>query len=202
MQIRGAGGSVDADDAATWQGLASELRGAHAPDRLPAYWRLYALARALALRTVRSGFRGLEADDALDVVEQLFARRLDAVVAAENPRAFVRTCVHRGLCSATRSPRRRMSELDEQVLGGLHVGHEDDVIGALHGRLAYSRLGAREREVLSLVAAGYDRGEIGACLGVSRGAVDQIVSRARRKGAIVAERGRAAGHDFFDPRGG
>lgn len=174
----GPGAPGTAPDAA-WAALVAELRAAPVSGRRQAYWRLYALARELALATRRRDFRTLEDDTALDAVAQLFERQLDAVLDARSPRSYVRTCVRFALRSALR--RQRTADAFVTRHGALRVGGEEDAVAALDLRRACATLGARERDVLAWVAAGFDRHEIGAWVGLSRAGVDQLVSRARRK---------------------
>jgi RNA polymerase sigma-70 factor (ECF subfamily) len=164
------------------------------------YQRHHASVRRTCLRQLMNG------PEAEEVVQATFVRALERIDQCTGPRNFgawvhviaQRLCVDAIRARQRVSPEHQPIDADEAITGGSPedalIDHED----AQFLRAALSTLPARQRDVV--VARDVDgRGpaEIAAALGISVGAVDSVLLRARRRLAlayhqIASERGAAA----------
>lgn len=159
--------------------LAADVRASNAGARNEAYWELYAEALDEAEQLRRFRYPSLDPTDAATAVDALFERSLAAVVEAHHVRAFLRTCLRNALATLLVRRRRTLPHPDLEALGVADDG--PDLVEQLERLRAFASLGARERDVLLAVALGDGRARIAERLGVSRAAVDQVVSRARAR---------------------
>src|SRR5690606_26659727 len=111
----------------------------------------------------------------VDLIHDLLATRLDAILGADSPRALFLTALSR---LAIQWMRRRDAEVHESLAVQVDTVDRDPAHG-IDARRALEKLGPREARVLFAVATGEDRDEIARVHGTSRQNVDQIVSRAR-----------------------
>lgn len=165
-----------------WIEVVELVRGAADPTASRHLPRLWALAQAEATRSLGALNDRLGKALVEELVWDLLAAELPAIVGAANPRAyFIRAICNRAL-SWIRSPRSMALPLDDgRVSRTPGAGVESDPVFLIDARAALARLPARERDVVTSAALGIDRDEIAAMFGTSRANVDQIVSRVRRR---------------------
>jgi DNA-directed RNA polymerase specialized sigma24 family protein len=172
---------VSTDD--EWRAVVGELRAEEAPYQSPAFARLHAMAEGDA-RGLLAGFvRQGKLDEARihDLVGDWLLRdgRLDALLASDQgrPRQLFATSILRTALSWIR---RKAGKVVEPGAGvELGVPPPDHVF-LVHARQRLSALAPRDRDVIVAVHAGEDREALARYYGISRAAIDQIVSRARR----------------------
>jgi RNA polymerase sigma-70 factor (ECF subfamily) len=165
------------------------------------YQRHHASVRRTCLRQLMNG------PEAEEVVQATFVRAFERIDQCTGPRNFgawvhvisQRLCVDAIRARQRVSPEQEPIDADEAITGGgspedALIDHED----ARYMRAALSTLPARQRDVV--VARDIDGrrpAEIAAALGISVGAVDSVLLRARRRLALVyhqlaSERGATA----------
>jgi RNA polymerase sigma factor (sigma-70 family) len=159
-----------------WQLVRERIVRAPDARRSPDFRALYALAMDDGQRALRS-FKKLDAARRVDLVHDLLATRMDAILDAESPRALFMTSLGR---LAIQWLRRKDAEVLEPVTP-TPDGTDRDPAHRLDLIRTLERLPPRDRQVLLAVAMGEDREEIARVLGTSRENVDQIVSRARKR---------------------
>jgi DNA-directed RNA polymerase specialized sigma24 family protein len=144
----------------------------------------YELAVSDGLGAVGSFRKALGDERLLDLVHDLLADRLDAILAADHPRALIVVALQRRAISWRRRP-------DAAVVAE-PVGQQDDTYAAdveegerrafvIDARAHLAALPERERLIMVAVGLGTDREELARELGTSRGNVDQIVNRVRKR---------------------
>lgn len=159
-----------------WQIARQRITSAPDPARSREIGVLYRLAIADGTRALRT-FSKIDEERRADLIHDLLATRLDAILAADSPRALFVTALIR---LAIQWIRRKDAEVREGP--AVHVdGIDRDPAYGIDVRRALEKLGPREARVLLAVAIGEDRDEIARVHGTSRQNVDQIVSRARRR---------------------
>jgi len=176
-----------------WIAIVAKIRAdggdPHTSPHLP---RLYGLALSEGPRQLASFRRRLGEDRIVDLVHDLLAAKVDAIVAAEEPRALFCTALQRRAISWLRRGDAAVVEdpVEETTNTAAYdesEGSEDERQGfILDARNVLSKLPERERALVVAVALGEDREAIARTFGTSRANVDQIVSRVRRK--LAAER--------------
>lgn len=144
--------------------------------------RLYEIALVDG-RSIIGSFRAQLGEDRLiDLIQDLLAERLLAIVASENPKAFFRTALIRRAISWRR--RGDASVVEEPASNPVHDAEIDErerPAFVLDARAIVESLGERDREVAVAVALGEDRDELAARFKTSRANIDQIVSRVRAR---------------------
>jgi DNA-directed RNA polymerase specialized sigma24 family protein len=181
-----------------WVELAAKLRTADNPYAAPEAARLIQLALGAGRAILGKQFPNLQETAREDIVHDLLAQQLPAIVASSAPRAFFGRCVVHAAISWIRyekvregvvvgrghddDPDDSSAEPGEQLAPGDRLGSLSDeravVTLDLKDRLEY--LTERERTVLIAVAMGEGREELAMLLGTSRANIDQILSRVRR----------------------
>ena len=141
---------------------------------------LYTLALQDGPRLLKSFQKRLGDDRIIDLVHDLLASKIDAIVAADEPRALFCTALQRRAISwLRRGDAAVVEDTPERAPDGLH---EDDRQGfLLDAKTALEGLPERERAMVVAVALGEEREAIAAAFGTTRANVDQIVSRVRRR---------------------
>lgn len=167
---------VEMPTAHDWQLARQRITSTHDPARSREIVVLYRLAIADGTRALRS-FSKIDEERRADLIHDLLATRLDAILAADSPRALFLTALSR---LAIQWIRRKDAEVHESPAAQAE-GIDRDPGHAIDVRRALAKLGARDARVLFAVAIGEDRDEIARVHGTSRQNVDQIVSRARRR---------------------
>lgn len=172
---------MDADD--EWRSIVDELRGEQAPYRSPAFARLQGVAQADAQRLLAGFVRQGKLDEARihDLVgDWLLAEgRLHALLTSDQgrPRQLFATSIVRAALSWIRRPSAKVVAPDAAAERAVSP---PDHLFLLHARQRLAALAPRDRDVLLAVHAGEDREVLARGYGVTRAAIDQIVSRARR----------------------
>jgi len=172
---------VDQDD--PWRAAVDELRGAAAPFQAPAFARLHALAEADAQGLLAGFVRQGKLDEGRihDLVGDwlLGDGRLRALLASDQgrPRQLFATSILRAALSWMRRPSARVLAPKAATE---RAAAPPDHLFLLHARQRLSALAPRDRDVMVAVHAGEDREALARHYGLSRAAIDQIVSRARR----------------------
>lgn len=172
---------MDKDD--EWRAVVDELRGAEAPFESPAFARLHALAEADARRLLAGFVRQGKLDEARihDLVGDWLLRdgRVGALLDADQgrPRQLFATSILRAALSWGR---RRAAKVVAHENGPELAVPPPDHVFLLHARQRLAALAPRDRDVIVAVHAGEDREALARHYGISRAAIDQIVSRARR----------------------
>jgi DNA-directed RNA polymerase specialized sigma24 family protein len=141
--------------------------------------RLYELARADGPRLLSRFARRLGDDRVLDLVHDLLATQLEAILAAKEPRALFCTALQRRAISWLRRGDADVVE-DKPDVAAEHDEPERQRF-LLDAKAALDGLGARERMMVVAVALGEDREAIAREFQTTRANVDQIVSRVRRR---------------------
>lgn len=158
-----------------WQLAQRRILACDDPWRSPHFAELYAIAITDGQRTL-ARFRRIDPSRRADLVHELFARSLDAILRAQSPRAFfVRSLRNLAIQWLRRAdalvlPDPVREPIDERdAAQGLDLGR---VLG---------RLSPRDAAIVLAVAMGEERTEIARAHGVTRENVDQIVSRSRAR---------------------
>jgi DNA-directed RNA polymerase specialized sigma24 family protein len=171
-----------------WIRVVLLIRADADPLRSPHLGKLYDLALADGPRLLKSFQKRLGDDRILDLVHDLLATKLEAIVAADEPRALFCTALQRRAISWLRrgdaavvedAPERPPEGVVEDERQGFLV----DAKNALEG------LPERERAMVVAVALGEEREAIAQAFRTTRANVDQIVSRVRRRFAVSNEDG-------------
>ncbi len=142
---------------------------------------LYVLAEELGKRALAS-FRKLEAEEKVDLIHDLLAAKLEELVDGDRPRALWITMVKNRAIDETRKKTRH-----HEILEGVHhartslAGNEEDRSFQMDARTALESLPERDRQIVVAVQLGENREDIAALHRLSRAAVDQIVSRVKRR---------------------
>ena len=166
-----------------WDEIIARLQGEREPLRSPHIRRLYEVALSDGPRFLASFRRTLGDERVLDLVHDLLAEKLSAIVAAETPRAFfcralqnrARSWVRRGDAEVAESPS------DSSRGTPSDKGEEDRRGFVLDARDALAALSERDRGIVVAAALGEDREAIAREFGTSRANVDQIVSRLQKR---------------------
>jgi len=175
-----------------WQDIVGLIQRAPDRHRSPHVARFYALAIDDGMRTLRSFRERLGEDRLRDLIHDLLASALDAILDAESPRAFFTTSLRRRAIDWIRRPDAAIADHDDprrendvradRVTAGAAIGNTTD---ADHGfvmdaRAALAQLSERDRDIVLGVAYGEDRERLAQEHRTTRQNIDQIVSRARR----------------------
>jgi RNA polymerase sigma factor (sigma-70 family) len=166
-----------------WDEIAARLRGSSAPDRSPYVRALYELAIRDGTGFLAAYRRSLDEDRVRDLIHDVLATKLKAILDAETPRAFfctvlqnrARSWLRRGDAKVVEtlpdSARERSSGVSEEERRVFHLDAED----------ALSELSERDRAIVVAASFGEDRETIAREHGTSRANVDQIVSRTQKR---------------------
>jgi DNA-directed RNA polymerase specialized sigma24 family protein len=166
-----------------WDEIIAKFQGEPDPLRSLHVRRLYEVALSDGPRFLASFRRSLGEERTLDLVHDLLAEKLQAIVEAETPRAFfcralqnrARSWVRRGDAMVVESPpdssRETASDSSEDARRAF----------VLDAREALSELSERDRGIVVAAALGEDRETVAREFGTSRANVDQIVSRAQKR---------------------
>lgn len=153
-------------------------RGAASPFESPNLPRLYELARHEGARCLRT-FASIPPTDQLDLIHDVLISALAEILAADRPRGLFRTALkRRAIDRGRRASRLEGADGIDSCARGTPERREPpiDELRALRD------LCRRDREILVAVVLGEDRDELAKRYGFeSRDAIDQIVSRARKK---------------------
>lgn len=183
---------MDPDE--TWRSIVDELRSAEAPYQAPAFARLQAEAESDAQRLLAGFVRQgkLDPDRIHDLVGDwlLGDGRLDALLSSEQgkPRQLFATSIVRMALSWIRRRSAKVSDAAPNESTGetrVQAVQPPDHLFILHARQRLAALAPRDRDILVAVHLGENREALARHYGISRAAIDQIVSRARR--ALGAE---------------
>jgi DNA-directed RNA polymerase specialized sigma24 family protein len=172
-----------------WNAVVAQLRASTDPLRSPHLPRLYELALADGPRLLSSFRRRLGEERIIDLVHDLLAAKVDAIIAAEEPRALFCTALQRRAISWLRrgdaevvADEDATSAADAVTAASSSPASEDSRRGfILDAKTALDGLPERERAMVVAVALGEERESIARAFGTSRANVDQIVSRVRRR---------------------
>lgn len=142
--------------------------------------RLYELALEDGPRLLARFQRRLGDDRVVDLVHDLLATKVDAIVAAEEPRALFCTALQRRAISWLRRGDAAVAEEAPESASGKE-DESDRQRFLIDARAALEGLSDRERAMAVAVALGEEREEIAREFKTSRANVDQILSRIRRR---------------------
>lgn len=181
---------MDPDE--TWRSIVDELRSAEAPYQAPAFARLQAEAEADAQRLLAGFVRQgkLDPDRIHDLVGDwlLGDGRLEALLSSEQgkPRQLFATSILRMALSWIRRRSAKVADPEDHTgATNAQAVQPPDHLFLLHARQRLAALAPRDRDILVAVHFGENREALARHYGISRAAIDQIVSRARR--ALGAE---------------
>lgn len=137
---------------------------------------LYALALADGRSCLRT-FRDLDHARKLDLIHDVLASGWNAILTAENPRAwFITALTHRTIGWV----RRRGAAVVEA--SGLEPSPlSEDPAYLIDAWRAFEALSIREQHILLADALGEPRAEIARAFGTTRANIDQIISRSRKR---------------------
>lgn len=142
----------------------------------------------MVLREARHAIGSFEKDlgkDRIDdIASQFLLDKLDALVEADNPQAFLATALYRRAVSLLRRKDAQVVELTD-----LHADRTAGTDGRKplldleleEARLALNSLSRRDRELILAVASGHDPEEVAREFRTSRANAYQIISRFRRR---------------------
>ena len=166
-----------------WEDVVQRIRTENRGWASPSVGRLYTIALVDG-RSIIGSFRAQFGEDRLiDLIQDLLAERLLAIVASENPKAFFRTALIRRAISWRRRGDASVAE-EPTSIGPAHDAEIDErerPAFIVDARAIVESLGERDREVAVAVALGEDRDELAARFKTSRANIDQIVSRVRAR---------------------
>lgn len=166
-----------------WDEIIARILDDPDPLRSPHIRRLYEVALSDGRRFLTS-FRGTLGDErTLDLVHDLLAEKLLAIIEAETPRAFfctalqnrARSWVRRGDAKVVESPPESSRD------AGPDRSEDERRAFVLDARDALAALSERDRDVVVAAALGEDREAIAREFRTSRANVDQIVSRVQKR---------------------
>jgi len=163
-----------------WTRVVLLIRGDADPLTSPHLPKLYELALADGPRLLKSFQKRLGDDRIVDLVHDLLATKVEAIVNADEPRALFCTALQRRAISwLRRGDAAVVEDAPERPPEGVI---EDERQGFLvDARNALADLPERERAMVVAVALGEEREAIAAAFRTTRANVDQIVSRVRRR---------------------
>ena len=177
----GDGRGRDPTEASHWREVVHRIRAAADPLASPDLVDLYQLAIQLAGR-VLSRHADLNKADREDLACDVFARAHRSIVEADKPMSMFITCLLNALCSRYRKKKLHPeTSFELGAFGSRLPGRAHDHEFVLDARAALEALSERDREILVAVAEDADRDELARDHGTTRGNIDQIVSRARRR---------------------
>jgi len=168
---------------AEWEDVVQQLRASADPLRSPGVGLLYELAIRDGERFLAS-FRGrLDEERIRDLIHDLLAEKLRAIVHAPAPRAFFCVSLQRRAISWLRRGDAAVEEAAPEggPTGEAAEAQEERRAFMLDAERVLHGLSARDRGVLAAVGWGGDREVIAEQRGITRANVDQIVSRANRR---------------------
>lgn len=166
----------------TWAETTAQIRAEGGPRRSPSVRRLYELALADG-RGMIASFRAQFGDaQIIDLIHDLLAEKLDAIIAADTPKALFRTALVRRAISWRRRGDATVAEDVSEAVSEVQNDEERERRAfVLDARAALLRLPERDREIVVAVVDGADREDLAARFGTSRANVDQIVSRTKQR---------------------
>jgi DNA-directed RNA polymerase specialized sigma24 family protein len=166
-----------------WDEIIVRLRDEAHPSRSPLVARLYEVALDDGVRFLSSFKRTLGDERTLDLIHDLLAEKLEAILAAETPRAFfcialqnrARSWLRRGDARVVESPP------DSSRRDGVDDSDSDRQAFVLDARDALDALSERDRAIVTAAGYGENREVIAREFKTSRANVDQIVSRLQKR---------------------
>lgn len=167
-----------------WVEVAAEVRRTPDPLESPALKRLYDLARRDGAAAIRT-FHQLSEEDRQDLVIDAFLKTVREIVHAADPLKFFITVARnagRDRLRERATHRRKHEEIAGAVEARQVAGDvEGTQVRAIDMHRALSRLSLRDHDIVVAVFGGEERDDIARRCHLTRGAVDQIVSRFQRR---------------------
>lgn len=158
--------------------MAAEIRAAPSPWECEATARLFQMAAEdgrIALRR----FQKQLGDEALrDLVHDLLAAKLPAIVAHPDPRGCFWIAVVRLAISHLRKDLSHVAETSEAAAGEVRDAAAEALTERMDLQARWERLSPREQEVLTAIREGEDREALARRYGVTRSAIDKVWKRA------------------------
>jgi RNA polymerase sigma-70 factor (ECF subfamily) len=149
--------------------------------------RLYEAHRSAVLGTCL-GLLG-NPEEAADATQEVFAKALPVLGDVRHPRAWLQTAARHHCTDVLR--RRRLAERVAAPEWGVERGQRDPADVVEHRQIAATTMHAlpdRERRVLAYVfLEDAPLGKVASCMGLSYAATVQLLSRARRRAASLAQ---------------
>lgn len=167
-----------------WDELVVRMRAEGLPLHGPLFRRFYELALSDGPRFLAPFKRSLGEERAIDLVHDLLAEKLEAILAAETPRALFFTALHNRARSWLRRQDAQVVESPPDSSRQNPSGDmENDARHAfvLDARDALAALSERDRGIVVAAALGEDREVIAREFKTSRANVDQIASRLQKR---------------------
>jgi len=164
--------------------VVAKIRLTADPFQSPHLGRLYELALADGPKLLSSFRRRLGDERIVDLVHDLLAAKLEAIVSADEPRALFCTALQRRAISwLRRGDACVVEDPAKETASTDRTGQpEDERRGfILDAHALLDRLPVRERAMVVAIALGEEREAIAAEFGTSRANVDQIVRRVRKR---------------------
>ena len=165
-----------------WGETAAQIRAEGGSQRSPNVRRLYELALTDG-RGMIASFRTQFGDAQItDLIHDLLAEKLDAIIAANAPKALFRTAlVRRAISWHRRGDAIVAEDVPDMVSEVRNDAESERSAFVLDARAALLRLPERDREIVVAVAEGADREDLAVRFGTSRANIDQIVSRTKQR---------------------
>lgn len=165
-----------------WDEVVGLLRTAASPRSHPAFARLHRLALSDGARALAS-FRRLDSGLREDVICDLVVAELEALVAADRPRSYFMVAVRRRAIDLLRKLERERPGADEEPgeAAGVDGGQGGDRDFVLEAERELAGLSLRDQRIMSAVGLEEDRDALAVSLGMSRNAIDKVVSRVRER---------------------
>lgn len=164
-----------------WKAVVALVRAAAEPLQSPHLPRLYELALADGPRLLGNFRRRLGQERIVDLIHDLMAAKVDAIIAADEPRALFCTALQRRAISWLRRGDAEVVAEVRETADACGAAEDERQGFILDAKSALDQLPARERAMVVAVALGEERESIAREFGTSRANVDQIVSRVRRR---------------------
>jgi DNA-directed RNA polymerase specialized sigma24 family protein len=165
-----------------WSTVVVLLRRSPTPATSRDLPRLYELALADGPPLLRSFRRRLGDDRIVDLIHDLLAAKLDALIAADEPRALFCTALQRRAISwLRRGDADVVADPSSGKTPAASIDEHERQEFIVDARRTLRDLPDRDREIVVAVALGEDREAVARAFGTSRANVDQILSRVRRR---------------------
>ncbi|MDB4971917.1 MAG: hypothetical protein JWN48_258 [Myxococcaceae bacterium] len=160
-----------------WEAVVAELKGAAVPRSHPALGRLHRMAVVAGVRALAS-FRELDDGVREGLATDLLMAALEKIIEAHRPRAYFVVAIRRRAIDQLEKQRRERPDAEPEAASEERdAGDPGFVLDARRALHAYS---PRDQRILTAIALGEDRNELATFYRLSRAAIDQLYSRARR----------------------
>lgn len=166
-----------------WDALITRLRREERPGTSQVLAEFYGLVQRDVGPIIQKAFHNLGDAECADVVASKFFSVWTHLIkeSSRHPRGLFLTACNRAAIDQLRRIK-TAEKCEDKVASALHAESRraEDTEHSLDLAALFATLSHRDQQILRAVAEGEDREELGRQFGISRAAIDQIVSRARR----------------------